>query len=171
MNAIKQLMMLACMAAVIAGATGCSTTRKGSQWSVETVSFSDPISVPTVPKLKKRKDPEAYVKYCLALSELGRHESAGDFLMEAAQRFRSQRNEFAISAYSAAANEYFHAGNMEKFRNAVWLLHTTADRYQLASFDTATSALLALGDVVDGSSIPMEYTPRQLRELYTLSSK
>lgn len=171
MNAIKWLMTVACALTVMLGATGCATTSKDPQWSVSAVTFSDPVSIPAVPKLKDKNNPEAYVKYCLALAERGRHESAGDFLMEAAQRFESRRNEFAISAYAAAANEYFHAGELEKFRTAVWTLHNTADRYQLASFDTSISALLALGDVVDGASVPMEYTPRGLRELYKLSSK
>lgn len=171
MQKIKRIMMGGGLLIAVVLASGCASTAIEPDWTAETITFGDRINPPAEPRLKNPDNPKEYILYCLALSERGRHETAGDFLMDAAGKFDSHRNEFAISAYAGAANEYFYAGDMEKFRNAVWTLKKKADRYQTASFDSATCALLALGDVIEGESIPREYTPRPLRELYELNKK
>ncbi len=165
----KNIIVSASLLIAVLLTAGCSTTKP--EWTTETVTFSGQINPPAEPRLKNPDNPHEYIVYCLALSERGRHETAGDFLMEGGRRFDSHRNEFAVSAYAAAANEYFFAGNMEKFRSAVWTLKRRADRYQAASFDEPTCALLALGDVIDGESTPREYTPRPSRELYKLNAQ
>jgi len=163
MKYVKGIIGITALAAILAGA-GCTTTPKRTQ--MEIVSFSSPIEIPTNPKLTDKNNPKAYIKYCLALSECGRHEKAGDFFLEAGERFKSQRNEFSIDTYAAAASEYFYAGNMEKFRIAVLALKQTADRYQMASFDEKISKLIDLGNVMDGSKEPNEATVPSMREIY-----
>ena len=165
MNKAKGIISVFAVAIVLA-VSGCATAPKGAQVRTDPVSFSNPIEVPEEAKLIDKNDPKAYVKYCLALSACGRHEAAGDFFMEAAKRFRSQRNEFAIDAYAAAATEYFYAGKMENFRDAVLMLKKTADRYQTASFENKITQLIDLGNVMDGSIEPNEATTASLRKIY-----
>ncbi|MGJ3242188.1 MAG: hypothetical protein ACFE0O_04415 [Opitutales bacterium] len=111
-------------------------------------------------------DPQSIVRYCLALSRMGRHQAAGQFLEEAANRYESRDNAFALAALSAAANEYLRAGNGPAFKRATLALHDRADRYQIAVMNTEMAALLTLGDVAQGKSQPEDYAPQQLRELF-----
>ena len=93
-------------------------------------------------------------------------EGFGIPMEEAAGRFESQDNEFAVSCYAAAANELLLAGDMDRFVATVKRLRSTANRFQRASFDEATTALITLGDIASGATRPTEFTPRGLRELY-----
>jgi len=164
MNNKIQLLTLGAALAIL---TGCATTPPPQPDPPTRVSFGAPLRVTEADmRLNDRNDPAAVVRYCLALSEAGRHQPAGRFLMEAAQRFRSTHNEFAVACLAAAANEFLLAGDAEGFREAIHSLRNTADRYQQASFDENTLALLSLGDLARGANRPERYTPRPMRELF-----
>jgi hypothetical protein len=154
--------------------TGCQTSRTtlkvdpppGVVRYTEMLTFDRDLQVPATPSIQNPDDPRQLVLFALSLSRMGRHINAGDFLSESAVKFNSMNNELAVTALAAAANEYLLGGDMNKFRLAVRDLRRTANRYQYASFDEHTLALLTLGDISTGGTTPTELTPKPLKPLY-----
>jgi hypothetical protein len=175
MNRNKAMCLLSLV--LVAGSalvTGCQSSRTalkvdpmpGVVRYTETLAFERDMQVPASPSIQNPDDPRQLVLFALSLSRLGRHINAGDFLSESAQKFNSMNNELAVTALASAANEYLLGGDMNKFRTAVRDLRRTANRYQYASFDEHTLALLTLGDVATGGTTPNELTPKPLKSLY-----
>ncbi len=168
---MKRHILLILAAIVMTLGQGCATMNRPRSFEspelyTQTISFDRDMIIPVATAVQNPDDPHEIVMFALSLSRMGRHQHAAAFLAEAAGRFDSLNNEFAVACYAAAANEYLNAGDMEQFRTAVRRLRGAASRYQIAAFDQHTLSLMTLGDIATGGARPNELTPRPLRVLY-----
>ena len=174
MGDVKLALAIGGLAAVMLLSSGCGTTQPKLAIDpvpdgliyTETVDFEQNLAVPLNAQVRDPDDPRQLVLLALTLSERGRHLNAAEFFLEAAERFDSRQNEFELTCLAAAANELLKAGEMDKFRETVWKLRRTANRYQLATMDGPMNGLLCLGDIANGATRPSERTPKELKALY-----
>lgn len=111
-------------------------------------------------------DPAVLVEFALSLSDRGRHLHAAEFLNDAADRFNSQNNEFAVACRAAAATELLLANDMAGFRQTSAKLKASMSRYQLANASESMAGILSLGEIANGTSRPSTITPSYLKDLY-----
>lgn len=176
MNKIQRIMTIMTITSALS-ITGCRTSSRlaidpmpDSLKYTQVLTFNEDIDVPQNAAVQDANDPKQVILFALALSRRGRHGNAARFFVEAAQRFRSLNRELEISLYAAAANEYLKAGDMMKFRETIQGLRQTATRFQYAGFDQNTAALISLGDIAAGETVPNELTPPALRDLYKIKT-
>ncbi len=135
----------------------------------ERVEFEKQIDAPWDATVRDNNNAHEQVVFALSLAERSRHQSAGDFFVQDAQRFSSRGKDFEVACLAAGANEYLKAGNLDKFRATVRQLRSVANKYQIAGAGEELSVLLSLGDIALGVAKPSERTPRELKPLYTIN--
>ncbi len=147
---------------------GCQSTPKPSQPTarVEEISFPRAFDASRTSKVTNENDANQLIGFAMNLAERGRHDEAAKFFKEAADKFVSRDNELVVACRAAQAAEHFLANDIAAFRRAVVQLKGEMNRFQGAGADGPLAAVLALGDIAQGSDRPTSVTPPSLRDLY-----
>ena len=132
--------------------TGCTPPKPVTDPALSTVLVDIPlvVHVSSLTTAPHGESPQELMEFGLALGKAGRHQEAGDWLMEASS-LASDEDAWAIACCTEAAYQFLLAGNRDEFLAATEAIRTYQGRWTRLAPDPVTGLMLGIADLMEGN--------------------
>ncbi len=146
---IRSAILLLVGAAII---SGCAAPRPVTDPTLSTVLVEIPpvVHVSSLTTAPHGESPQDLMEFGLALGKAGRHQEAGDWLMEISSQ-PSDEDAWAIACCTEAAYQYLLADDREDFLEAATAIRSYQGRWTSLAPDPMTSLMLGIADTMEGN--------------------
>jgi hypothetical protein len=132
--------------------TGCTAPKPLTDPTRSTVLVEMPpvVHVSSLTTAPHGESPQELMQFGLALGKVGRHQEAGDWLMETAS-MASDEDAWAIACCTEAAYQFLLADNRDEFLSASEAIRTYQGRWTRLAPGPMTGLMLGIADLMEGN--------------------